>query len=88
MGTKIKLNSMLLEYTQNQEIVEVSGNTIQECLDSLIVLFPGLKEVLFDTEDRLSSLVIFNREVILPNTLNTPVSGHEEFSISPMIYGG
>ncbi len=88
MGIKIKLNSLFFEYTHNQEMVEVSGHTVQECLDSLVALFPGLKDVLFDTEGRLSALVIFNQEAILPHTLNMPISDHSEILVSPMIYGG
>jgi molybdopterin converting factor small subunit len=88
MSVTIKLNSVFYELTNNQEAVQVPGNTIRECLDSLVSLFPGLKGVLFDPEGKLSALVIFQGETILPNTLDTPVTESNELTILPLIYGG
>jgi hypothetical protein len=88
MSVTIKLNPVFYELTDNQEVVHVPGNTIRECLKSLVSLFPGLKGVLFDPDGRLSTLVIFQGETILPNTLDTPVTDSNELTILPLIYGG
>jgi hypothetical protein len=88
MSVTIKLNSVFYELINNQETVQIPGNTIRECLNSLVSQFPGLKGVLFDPEGRLSALVIFQGETILPNTLDTPVTESNELTILPLIYGG
>ena len=88
MGIKIKLSQDFQRFANNQEMIEVKGSTVKECLSSLINLFPGLKELLFDTNNGLSALVILNNEAILPSELDRPLSEQNELSILPLIYGG
>jgi molybdopterin converting factor small subunit len=88
MSVTIKLNSVFFEYTDDQEAIDVKGDTVRECLDNLILQFPAMKEQLFDVDGRLAALIIFQGDVILPNALDTPIQRHRELSVLPMIMGG
>jgi molybdopterin converting factor small subunit len=88
MDIRIKLDHAFQPYAGNREIVEVRGNTVKECLDNLIDLFPIFREILFDTDDTLSALVLCDGETIVPNDLNRPVSKKNEIVLLPMIQGG
>ncbi len=88
MSVKVTLNQVFFEYTGNREVVEVKGSTVKECLDYLTGLFPGLRGMLFDDENKLSALVALDNEIIPPNGLSRPVKATSELSIRPLIYGG
>ena len=88
MDIRIKLNHDFQPYAGNRDIVEVKGNTVKECLDNLIDLFPIFKELLFSTDDTLSALVLCDGETIVPRDLNRPVTGESELVLLPMIQGG
>jgi hypothetical protein len=85
---RIRLGPGYQEYTDNREILEVEGNTVKECLESLVALFPVFKDLLSDSDHALSSLVICNGEVIVPSQLDRSVADCHEISLLPMIYGG
>jgi molybdopterin converting factor small subunit len=88
MVIKIKLNHTFRPYAGNREIVEAKGGTVKECLDNLIDLFPVFKEILFDTDDTLSALVLCNGEIIVPDDLHRPMAEQSELLLLPMIQGG
>ena len=88
MDIRIKLNHAFQPYAGNREIVEVKGNTVNECLNNLIDLFPIFKELLFNADDALSALVLCDGETIVPNDLNRPVTEESELVLLPMIQGG
>jgi molybdopterin converting factor small subunit len=88
MPVKIKLNPVFQPFSGNQEIVEVKGSTIKECLDELVALFPALRNVIFDAEGNLSALVLLNDETILPSDFCRPVKSHNKLALLPLIYGG
>jgi molybdopterin converting factor small subunit len=88
MKTRIKLNQALQPFAGNRETVEVKGDTVKECLDSLISSYPIFREILFDAEGTLSALVLVNGMTIIPNDLNRPVSKPREILLLPIIQGG
>jgi molybdopterin converting factor small subunit len=88
MDIRIKLNYAFQPYAGNHEIVEVRGNTVKECLDSLIDLYPIFKELLFSNDDTLSALVLYDGETIVPKDLDRPVTEESELVLLPMIQGG
>ena len=89
MSIKINVNPVLYHYTNNQSVVEVSGDTVGQCLDHLVKQFPGTKKVLFDKKGNLLDYVelYVNRESIYPEELTKSVKGGDElhilFRISP-----
>jgi len=88
MDIRIKLNYYFQPYAGNREIVEVRGNTVRECLDSLTDLYPIFKELLFSNDDTLSALVLYDGETIVPKDLDRPVAEEGELVLLPMIQGG
>jgi molybdopterin converting factor small subunit len=88
MSIKMKLSQTYLEYTQNQEVVDVEGATVRECIDSLVAKFPVLRPLLFDSEYALGVLIIYNGDVITTSSLDRPVADNDEITLVPMIYGG
>jgi molybdopterin converting factor small subunit len=84
----MRLSPSFREYVNGVEVVEVKGNTVRECLNSLIARLPGFGKLISDSEHALSVLIIYDGEVIVPNRLDKPVADHSEISILPMIYGG
>lgn len=87
MSTRIKLNHTFQPFASHHEVVEVSGNTVRECLDSLIGLYPAFAKILFD-DGILQVLVFYRGELIVPDELDRLVSGSGELSLMPMIQGG
>ena len=54
----------------------------------MIDLFPIFKELLFNTDDALSALVLYDGETIVPKDLDRPVTEESELILLPMIQGG
>ncbi len=90
MGIKIKIHPILHQYTNNQEIAEVNGNTVGECLNDLIKQFPRVEKGLFDKNGKLLSYVdvYVNKESAYPEELNKPVKDGDELYIVIIIGGG
>jgi len=88
MNIRIRLNHAFQPYADNMEMVEVTGDTVKECLDNLIKLFPVFKEILFTADGSLSALVLLNGETIVPKNLNRPVTEKNGLLLTPMIQGG
>ena len=88
MCIKIHTSPLFAYYVDNQDIVEVNGKTIGECLKNLVAQFPNLK--MFDKEGNLYSYIYIsvNGEDAYPNELEKPVKDGDELVITPMISGG
>ena len=88
MNTKVRISSLLSRYTNNQRIVEVNGNTIDECLKHLEKQFSKLK--LFEKDGRLLSYlnIYINKELTSPKELDKPIKDGDEIYIMLMISGG
>ena len=90
MGIKINIHPVLHQYTNNQEIAEVNGSTVGQCLDHLVKQFPSIKQGLFDKNGKLHSYVdiYLNRESAYPEELDKLVKDGDELYILLMIDGG
>jgi molybdopterin converting factor small subunit len=88
LNIKIKLNDALQPFSGNRAIVEVDGDTVKDCLDGLIALYPTFREIIFDAQGALSALVLFEGSVILPGDLDRPISRPGEITLMPMVQGG
>ncbi len=73
-----------------QEVVEVRGSTVGECLNHLIKQFPGMKQQLFTKTGNLFENIIIsvNGESAYPEQLAKPVKDGDELNIVFMIGGG
>lgn len=88
MSIKVKISSLLSQYTNDQHMSEVNGGTVNECLKYVAEQFPKLK--LFDNNDKLLSYlcIIVNEEIVQHSKLDMPVNEGDEVSIILAISGG
>ncbi|MFC1943768.1 hypothetical protein ACFLWO_04260 [Chloroflexota bacterium] len=84
MSIKINIDPHLLENHSNNTVVEVSGNTIGECLGHLVKQLPTIKNVIFDKDGNLSfaTAISVNLEALWIDKLAEPVKDGDEISIS------
>jgi molybdopterin converting factor small subunit len=81
---------LLQELANGQEIVEVEGGDVGECLWNLDKMFPGMAENIFDRNSKLRKDVeIFvNGKTAFPHELATIVADGDEISILVLLAGG
>ena len=90
MSIKINISPLLRQYTNNQQVVEVNGNTVGQCLDHLAKQFPRIKQWLFDKNGKVHSHIdiYVNKESTYPDKLAKPVRDGDELHITFLIGGG
>jgi len=90
MNAKINIPHILRQYTNNQGVVEVNGNTVGQCLNHLIKQFPGIKQEIFDNNGKLHDYidVYVNGESSYLEELAKPVKPGAELYILFVIDGG
>ena len=90
MGVKVNVNPILHYFAEGQNVVEVNGSTIGECLKELVAKVPGLKKSLFDEEGVLHDYleIYINRERVHPDDYGRPVRDGDELYVMPIIDGG
>ena len=90
MSVKVNINQDLQQHTAKQEVVEVGGSTVGQCLADLVQQFPDLKPELFGKDGKLLDYIeiYVNMESAYPEELAKPVSDGDELSIIQMIFGG
>lgn len=86
----VKINSLLLYQHNNQQVVEVGGRTVGECLQNLVGRYPELKKTLFDPQGNLNSYLALyvNKEDIALDDLARPVKDGDEIHLIVLIEGG
>ncbi|MFC1897923.1 MoaD/ThiS family protein [Chloroflexota bacterium] len=90
MGIKVNVPSYMKSFTNNLEIVEVSGNTVGECLSHLVKQYPDMKKQLFSKNGELFEYIIIpvNGESAYPEQLAKLVKDGDELNILLIIGGG
>jgi molybdopterin converting factor small subunit len=90
MGVKVNLHLTLRKYADDQEVVEVQGKTVGECLRNLVNEFPGLGPNIFDKKGGLNNIVeiYLNLQSAYPNELVKPVKDGDEIHVTMMLAGG
>jgi molybdopterin converting factor small subunit len=90
MSVNVNVHYFLPHLTNDQDVVEVKGNTISQCMEQLVARFPGAREWLFGKDGNLSNLidVYVNQESVYPEGLAKPVKDGDEIRIIMMISGG
>jgi molybdopterin converting factor small subunit len=86
----INIHKTHREYTDEQERLEVNGQTIGECIKDLIDQYPGMKKAVFDAKGKLLSQIeiYLNMESAYPDELKKPVRDGDEIHIVVMLAGG
>jgi molybdopterin converting factor small subunit len=90
MSTQIKISSFFNQYTKNQQVTEVNGSTVGECLDGLVKQFPDLKKVMFDKDGKLYHYfdIFINGDSTYPERLAKPVKRGDKLHIVMLVDGG
>ena len=91
MGLSIKINlHQLQSHTNYRNIIEVSGDTVGQCLNHLVKQFPAIKGEIFDEDGEVltSVHILVNKEGTFPEELAKPVKDGDVIDIIPVIAGG
>jgi molybdopterin converting factor small subunit len=91
MSIKIEIPEHLREKTTGQSTVEVVGDTLRECLLTLVQRYPGLRGEIVD--DRgillLKWVVSVNGKIVnTSDELSHPVTDGDVIMLLPMMAGG
>ena len=92
MRIKIKIiGAFLQKYTDGQEVIEINGNTVGECLVNLTKQFPGEKPWLFQKQNEAlfhGIVVLVNEEALQPLNLDKRIRDGDEISLIFALIGG
>ncbi len=90
MSVKVNINPILHYFDEGQNVVEVNGSTIGECLKELVAKVPGLKKSLFDERGALHDYleIYINRVRAHPDDYEGPIKDGDELYVMPVISGG
>lgn len=90
MSIKVHLYSGLKEFANGQNVAEVQGSTIGECLADLVGQFPRMKRELFDENGKLVDhvFVSINMKSAYREELTKLVDSEDELYIIRVIAGG
>jgi molybdopterin converting factor small subunit len=91
MAIKVLVPTMLQKDTNNQAVVECSGSSVNELLDTLETTFPGIKGRLRDEEGtprRFLNLYVNSEDIRFLEGTETALKDGDEISIVPAVAGG
>ena len=90
MSVKVNIPPTISHLTEGNDLVEVNGNTVGECLNQLIDRYPGVKEQLFAGDGKLNNVVevYVNMESSYPEELAKPVKDGDELHPIIIVLGG
>ena len=90
MGARIRIHPLLQDLVDAQEIVNVEGENVRECLADLVKQYPKIRESIFEPGGKLlKHIEIFiNGRTALPEELTVPVRNGDELSILMLLPGG
>lgn len=90
MSVKINLHKTHRQYTNGEEIVEVSGNKVGECLKKLVQQYPNLENEIFDKKGKLLPVleIYLNGASAYPDELAKDVKDGDEIHLLVMLAGG
>jgi molybdopterin/thiamine biosynthesis adenylyltransferase/rhodanese-related sulfurtransferase/molybdopterin converting factor small subunit len=88
---KILIPTALRQFTEQQDVIEVTGATVSEALSELTTRFPNIKKNLFNDQGKLRSFVnvyLNDEDIRYLDKVETKLEGNETLSIVPSIAGG
>jgi molybdopterin converting factor small subunit len=91
MSIKIKIPEYLQDKTSGEPIIDVTGNTLRECLEALVQCYPALKGEIVDGQGMLllKWLIFINGKLAhASDELSTPVTEGDVIVLVPMVAGG
>ena len=91
MPVTITIPTPLRKLTNNEEVVEVTAQTIGDAFSELQTRYPGIKERLLDDSGsvrRFVNVYVNEEDIRFLQNQNTPLKDGDEISIIPAIAGG
>ena len=90
MSIAVYLHKTHRQYAGGVEVVNVDGKTIQECLDNLVGIHPGLEKVVFTERGELHPLIeiYLNSTSAYPDTLRKEVNDGDKIHLVYTLAGG
>ncbi|MEO8425832.1 MAG: ubiquitin-like small modifier protein 1 [Verrucomicrobiota bacterium] len=91
MPTKVRIPTPLRKLTNNEEMVEVSAETVGGAITELQSRYPGIKERLVDENGavrRFVNVYVNEEDIRFLQNQQTPLKDGDELSIIPAIAGG
>ena len=90
MAIKINIHPALQHFTNDLNVVEIDGSTVDQCLKHLVKQFPGMGKMLFDKNGKLHDYVTIyvDGNFTYGDELDKPVKDGEEFNILYILGGG
>lgn len=91
MSVRVRIPTPLREFTQEKDIVQLEGKTVKEVLANLGRAHSGIRQRLYDDEDKLRRFVniyVNQEDIRFLQGENTEVLEGDELSIVPAIAGG
>jgi sulfur-carrier protein len=91
MQVKVRIPTPLRSLSKGQDTVEIPGETIQGCINSLETQYPGFKERLCEDDGeirRFVNIYVNGEDVRFLDGLATNLKSGDEVSIVPAVAGG
>jgi len=90
VSIKINIHKTHRQFTDGLAVVEVSGNTVGECLKELIKRYPGMEKEVFTKKGKVNPIVevYVNAESAYPDELAKRVRDGDEIHLTFMLAGG
>jgi molybdopterin synthase sulfur carrier subunit len=91
MPITVRIPTPLRKLTNEQDIVQGDGETLQQMIDGLEAQYPGLRERLCDETGELRRFVnvyVNGEDVRFQDGVGTRLSENAEVSIVPAVAGG
>lgn len=91
MAVKVRIPAPLRKLTKDFPVVDVEGTTVQEVLQNLDQLYPGLKDRICDESGQIRRFVnifVNGEDIRFKSGPSTVVQAGAEISIIPAIAGG
>jgi molybdopterin converting factor small subunit len=87
---KIHLHKTHRDAADGLEVVDVEGSTVGDCLNDLVLRFPGIKEKIYDRKGKLKNFIeiYLNMETAYPDELAKPVKAGDEIHLTILLAGG
>ena len=91
MGVVIEIPSALKQYVNDQDEVEVSGNSVEEAFGALVSKYTELEANLFDENGKIRSFIniyLNDDDIRYADGLKSEVQDGDSIQIVPSVAGG
>jgi molybdopterin converting factor small subunit len=90
VAVKVNLHLTLRQFTNGQEMIEVEGKTVGECLRNVVKRYPAMESSIFGKNGKLSNTVeiYLNLQSAYPDELAKRVKDGDEIHVTLMLAGG